>query len=163
MNFSTWVLSPAPYSLRRYTLQPSSFHGCLSEPWVHSICPNWGSPKSVHFLVSDFWGNSGCYQQILYPKGQHTVFFCVISGKKMACLSTASPTSAAKFEWACVEQETPCLSIGLPFWKQNLNSLPVSGYHKVEPVCGLLLFIHSSLAPLYFLCGFLEFSFYFSL
>lgn len=96
------------------------------------ICPNWGSPKSVHFLVSDFWGNSGCYQQILYPKGQHTVSFCVISGKKLACLSTASPTSAAKFEWACVEHGSPWLSTGLPFWKQNLNPSLCQGTTKLR-------------------------------
>lgn len=63
-------------------------------------CSNWGSPKSIHFL--------DIYQQILSLKGQHTVSFCVISGKKMAFLSTAnpsfrgtmaSPTSAAKFEY----------------------------------------------------------------
>lgn len=40
--------------------------------------------------------------------------------------------------WACVEHGTPWLSTGLPFWKQNLNPLPVSGYHKVEAVFAFL-------------------------
>lgn len=92
MNFSIWVLSPVPYFL----LLPQLPLWALSSLY---ICPNWGSPKSVHVL--------DIYQQILSLKEQHTVSFYVISGKKMAFLSTASPffrgttassTSATKFE-----------------------------------------------------------------